>query len=374
MGSNDSFVYKVVPRATIGIAEKKGLGNPDAICDELAERVSATYSRYCFENYGVIVPSIIDGLTMDEGSSFVEFGRGEMIKPIRLYLRGTFYTQYMGKKIPYIDIAKSTIYDYLDATIPNLNARKWVRIIDGTQSYAGPEKTFAINELVANHMYVVSAHYPPTPTESGALRVEQLLSSPTYRASHPYLGTDNKVIYIQNGNSVDIEAYVSMDANRVESAEALEAYRSIVEDDIIAAVATERIRVGEIEIYSSNNPLHDPRVLTATGSSVENSNGGAIGQSRYPVYHAAKIYSVLCYRISKHIFNSERLSAAVTIISKAGRPMDSPWRTIIEIQCKQGEELVSPALKARIREIVEEETPKIEEIVKELMYSKTKSY
>ena len=369
-GSGKLIIYKTIPPAGIETIEKKGLGHPDALCDALAERVSAAYSRYCFENFGVLIPYSIDGLTMDEGETNVEFGGGVMVKPIRLYLRGSFAAQFMGKKIPYMDIAKKAIYEYLDMIVPRLEARRWVRVIDGTQAYGGPRETFAINRLAANHMYTVTAYYPPTVAESCALRIEQKLNAPIYKEQHPYIGSDNRVTVVRNGNSIDILAYVSMISECVPDNDTLRTYVEAVEKDIEAVAASDRIMVNKIDIYVSDNPLHDGRALTVTGSSIESYNGGAVGRSRYPVYHAAKIYSVVAYQISKRIFNEEKVAASVTLISKIGAPLNSPWHINVNIISDKNPNTISQPMFARAEEIVNDELGHIEEFVKTLMYGK----
>jgi S-adenosylmethionine synthetase len=365
------IIYKTVPQAGIETVEKRGLGHPDALCDALAEHVSAAFARYCFEQFGSIAHYNIEGLTMDEGESNVQFGGGEMIKPIRLHLRGSFPCQHDGKKIPYMDIAKETIYDYLKKVVPQLDAHKWVRIIDGTRAYGVARKTYDITNLVANHMYTVSATYPPYAAESCALRIEQKLNSPAYKKDHPYVGSDNKIIVVQNGNSVDIDSYVSMVSGNVADADALRSYTEVIKHDICEVAATDRVRVDEIGVYTSVNPLHDGRVMTVSGSSVESYNGCAIGRSRYPIYHAAKIYYALAYQISKRIYNEERVASAVKLTSKVGWAMESPWHTDINLLSDKGSGLISQPLLLRVEEIANEEFGHIEDIVKTLMYGKT---
>ena len=375
MSGGRIIIYKTIPPGGLETVEKKGLGHPDAICDALAERISSAYARYCYENFDhTLIPYTIDGLTMDEGESKVEFGAGEMLKPIRLYLRGNFAAQFQSKKIPYMDVAKKTIYEYLEMILPKLDTRRWLRIIDATQAYGGPRAQYKIDELVANHMYTVSATYPPSPTENCALRIEQQLNSPIYKQSHPYIGADNKIIVVQNGNKVDIASYVSMISDQVPSADDLRANTETIKEDIRLAASTDRVKVEDIDVYTSVNPLHDGRVMTVTGSSIESYNGGAVGRSRYPVYHAAKIYAVVAYQIAKRIYNEEKVAACVKLTSKVGWPMSSPWRTDINLYSNQATTNVSQQLWKKVEEIAKAEFEKIEEVVKTLMYSKTNSF
>ena len=46
------------------VVETKGKGHPDNICDTLAEKISINYSKYCLENYGVILRHMIDKLSI----------------------------------------------------------------------------------------------------------------------------------------------------------------------------------------------------------------------------------------------------------------------------------------------------------------------
>ena len=45
------------------VVETKGKGHPDNICDTLAEKISANYSKYCINKYGVILRHMIDKLS-----------------------------------------------------------------------------------------------------------------------------------------------------------------------------------------------------------------------------------------------------------------------------------------------------------------------
>lgn len=369
-GKRKLLIYKTEP-PSIETVQKRGLGHPDALCDAIAERISAAYARYCFEQFGVLIHYSIDGLSMAEGESRVEFGGGEMIKPIRLYLRGYFTAQFMNRKIPYLDIAKKVIYDYLNMVVPGLNAEKWVRVIDCTQLYGGPRGKCDLDNLIANHMYTVSAMYAKSQTENCALRIEQKLNSPIYKQFRPCVSSDNKIIVIQNGNSADIAAYVSLISEHIHDADEMRANIEAIKEDIRGAASTDRVQVDDIEVYSSIDPLHDGRALTVTGSSVESFNGCAIARSRYPVYHAAKIYTAVAHQISKRITTEENEVAVVSLTSKVGWPISAPWHVDINILNSKGNGVIPPKQSNRIGDIINEELGKIEETVKAMMYGKT---
>jgi S-adenosylmethionine synthetase len=70
------------------IAERKGLGHPDTICDALAESVSVALSRFYLERFGAILHHNVDKALLWGGVARPAFGGGEVLEPIELYLAG----------------------------------------------------------------------------------------------------------------------------------------------------------------------------------------------------------------------------------------------------------------------------------------------
>lgn len=81
------------------VVETKGKGHPDNICDTLAEKISGNYSKYCLNKYGVVLRHMIDKLSILGGGSKVQFGKGEMLSPIRILINGRFTDRYGEEKI-----------------------------------------------------------------------------------------------------------------------------------------------------------------------------------------------------------------------------------------------------------------------------------
>ena len=84
------------------------IGSVDTLCDDLAESISKEYSKYCLENFGHILPHMVDKIGLIGGLSNARFGEGEIVKPVTLLLNGRF-SKNLGKiNIPYYDIIKDT--------------------------------------------------------------------------------------------------------------------------------------------------------------------------------------------------------------------------------------------------------------------------
>ena len=120
------------------VVETKGKGHPDNICDTLAEKISSEYSKYCIEQYGVILRHMIDKLSILGGGSKVKFGGGEMTLPIKILINGRFTDRFKNKKIDYMKIVSKTIESYFLELFPMLDFKENVEIIDNTHHNEGP--------------------------------------------------------------------------------------------------------------------------------------------------------------------------------------------------------------------------------------------
>ena len=68
--------------------ERKGFGHPDTLADSLAENLSTQYSRYTLEKFGAILHHNFDKLGLLGGSSYVSFGKGYLVSPIKVLING----------------------------------------------------------------------------------------------------------------------------------------------------------------------------------------------------------------------------------------------------------------------------------------------
>jgi S-adenosylmethionine synthetase len=87
-------------KKNIEIIERKGFGHPDTLSDALAERLSANYSWYTLEKFGVILHHNFDKVGLLGGSSSVKFGDGKMVDPIRVLLNGRASLKFGVEEIP----------------------------------------------------------------------------------------------------------------------------------------------------------------------------------------------------------------------------------------------------------------------------------
>ena len=203
------------------VIETKGKGHPDNICDTLAEKISANYSKYCLEHYGVILRHMIDKLSLLGGGSKVTFGNGKIIEPIKILINGRFTNIYKTETIRYMKIVEDTIKEYLKEVFPLLNVEKDIIIIDNTHHNEGPGVVFDKNGKTKNYREnffeaasdedakkhnnyfrcndtsTTVSYYPISKLEIAVLEVEQYLNSKKIKDMYPYIGSDIKVMGIR---------------------------------------------------------------------------------------------------------------------------------------------------------------------------------
>ena len=87
---------RFIEQYPVEIVERKGIGHPDSLCDGIAERVSVEYTRWCQENLGVTLHHNFDKVQLVAGEVEVDFGKGELLKPIHVQIAGRGTPEYNG--------------------------------------------------------------------------------------------------------------------------------------------------------------------------------------------------------------------------------------------------------------------------------------
>ena len=110
----NNIVIGTLVDSTVEMAERKGIGHPDTICDKITEQISTELCRYYIEEFGAIMQYNVDKALLIGGQSKPSYGGGKIIQPISLIIAGRATSQIMDKKIPVEDIAVET-------------AKKWIQ-------------------------------------------------------------------------------------------------------------------------------------------------------------------------------------------------------------------------------------------------------
>ena len=366
---NCQYLYQ--KECTYEIVERKGIGHPDTIADDLAEELSRTYSNYTREKYGVILHHNFDKVGLMGGTAKLKFGESEIINPIRVLLNGRASYCFNSEQIDLRDMLEKTAKEFLKKRLFGININKDIRIIYEVSTGSSPgavgvesgyrnrwfaprgaEDLSELQSLNCNDTSLGVAFYFHRPVEKCVYNIEAMLNSNTVHKKYPWLGTDVKIMGCRYGSKMkftmaipQVASYVKNVDEYLENKECL--YRFILEKlyeleptyDISLEINT-RDKVGKenVDLY-----------LTATGSSIEMGDEGFVGRGnrmgglitpfrpytmegicgKNPVYHTGKMYSIAAWEISKRIYEKNKVDSNVLLIGQSGQKLQNPWNVII---------------------------------------------
>lgn len=346
--------------ARIEMAERKGIGHPDTICDEIAEHISIALSRYYLEHFGAVMHHNVDKALMVGGQSQPVYGGGKVLKPISLIIAGRATRQVGDKVVPVEEIAAETAKKWLNQHIRHLDVSKDVQITahirPGSADLVELFNRFGRGEMpLANDTSFGAGYYPLTPLEQTIIGIEELLNHPETKKQLPFIGEDIKVMGVKDG-----------DKNHYTIAAAIvDRYVSDVQDYVSKIKQTEThlrshlpLHDAALYINTADDYARESIYLTVTGASAESGDDGQVGRGnringlitpyqpmsleaaagKNPVSHVGKIYNYFAMNLSRAIVEQGFADAAqVFVVSQIGKPIDEPQILHLRLQNRQAE-------------------------------------
>ncbi len=357
----------------IEIVERKGIGHPDSICDGVAEAVSQALAREYLERVGEILHFNTDEAQLVAGESVPAFGGGEVHSPIYLLLVGRATTEYNGTRIPVEAIALTAAREYLQTAVPELDIGSDividVRFGEGSgdlqQVFTGDGTTVP----KANDTSFGVGHAPLSETERIVYEAERQLNT-EYRADHPELGTDIKIMGKRENDRIDVTVAAAMVDTYIPDMaaykEAVSGVKAVVAD--LAEQYTDR--EVSVSVNTADNFETGSIYLTVTGTSAENGDDGSVGRGnrvnglitpnrsmsmeassgKNPVNHIGKLYNLLSTEIAKAVVTEVQgiRDLRVRLLSQIGQPIDQPHVADVHVLTETGVavETVAPEIEA----------------------------
>lgn len=357
------------------IIERKGIGHPDTVADALAENTSVAYSKYTLKNFGAILHHNFDKLSVLGGKTDVTWGKGIMVKPVRVILNGRASTSFADQEIPVQDILEKEVKRYLKQLFSNVSSfdvNKDVTFQYNVSNASGPGKireskgsraflfeprkvsdVKGYDKLLNNDTSIGCGYAPLSPLENAILQLEGLLNAKDFKTKHPWLGTDIKIMGSKINDSYDVTLCLPQIAEYVNSAEEYkknnEDIKVIIMDFLVKSLKTDDIRVN---INTRDNYDKNDYYLTAIGSSIEAGDEGIVGRGnrvnglitpfrpmnlegacgKNPKYYTGKLYNVAAHQIAAAIYNMFKVQAQVFLVSQAGREIIDPWKVFVKLE------------------------------------------
>lgn len=383
--------------------ERKGLGHPDTLADSLAEHLSIQYANYTNERFGAVLHHNFDKLGLLGGSSYVSFGEGYMISPIRVLLNGRASSHFGAEEIPFRTLAEKWVKNFFKRRLPLIDVDKDLAIhfnlsdksspggISSTQDKGGKRKYWfeprnlndlpELERLVSNDTSIGVGYAPLSSLEDLVIQIEGLLTSPSYQNANPWIGTDVKIMAFRHKDQYSITICIPQIASKVFSAQEylsnLEKARADMMD------LAESRGVYDIEIFINTRDIvgKEEFYLTAIGSSIESGDEGVVGRGnringlitpqkpmsiegasgKNPVYHIGKIYYLAAQEIANKIYGELAINNEVYLISQSGRDLVDPWKVAVYID---NQDL---SKKEEVRKIIEREIPEIPKLTDRIL-------
>ena len=340
---------------TIEMAERKGIGHPDTICDEITEQISIELCNYYLKEFGAIMHHNVDKALLIGGQSEPAYNGGKVIKPISLIIAGRATSLIKGKKIPIEEITVETAKKWIRKNIRHLDVSKHVQITSkirsGSDDLVELFNRFGKGEIpLANDTSFGAGFYPTTTMEDNIISIEKLLNAPSTKNKFPFIGEDIKVMGIKEHSRNYFTIAVAMIDNYISD---LGDYIAKIES--VKEFVTSNLNLSGSTIYinTADDYQRESIYLTVTGTSAENGDDGQVGRGnringlitpyhpmsleatsgKNPVNHTGKIYNYLAMDLGRAVVENNFADyARVFIVSQIGKPINEPQ--ILHFQLK----------------------------------------
>lgn len=357
------------------VIERKGLGHPDTLSDDLGERLSIAYSKYCLENFGVILHHNFDKVGMMGGMSKVGFAEGKILSPIRVLINGRASKAFGSHKIPLEELLSNEVELFFKEKFPHIpNVKQIYRIIweistgsspgaiSSEDSYRqhwfsprGREDLSELKHLNCNDTSMGVAYYGHTALEQFVLTVEGTLNSAEYKNGRPWLGNDIKLMCSRLDSHVSLILCVPQIGIYVNSLGEYKAHTDEIKT-FIAETARKMLPEYTVDIHINMRDKFDNEAkdlyLTYTGSSIEMGDEGFVGRGnrfgglivpdrlysmegiagKNPVYHTGKMYSAMAYELSLGLYERFNVSSESLLIGMTGHDLMCPHRIYVKTE------------------------------------------
>ncbi len=370
------------------IVERKGTGHPDTICDYLAENLSRELCLWYLREYGAVMHHNVDKALLVGGVARAEFGGGEVIEPIEIYLVGRAILEKDGKRLDAHDLAVESAKRWLRENIKNLDVERHVvihtKIKPGSRDLVELFERFQKKGEVplANDTSFGVGYAPLDSLERAVFEAERFLNSEEMKKEHPEIGEDIKVMGVRIRDKFRLTIALAFVGKYIKDIQDYfqkkEEIRKKVKERVEAVISKEV----DIFINTADSRENNSVYITVTGTSAEQGDDGQVGRGnrvnglitpyrpmsleaaagKNPISHIGKIYNrvanLIAQRVVKEVEEVEE--AYCYIVSQIGKPINEPQ--VLDVSVRTKKDLKS--LEELVRKIAQEELDKMPEVWK----------
>ena len=342
------------------IAERKGLGHPDTICDALAESVSVALSRFYLESFGAILHHNVDKALLWGGVARPAFGGGEVLEPIELYLAGRATAAVKDVRVPLDKLATQAARAWLRSHLRYLDVDRHIRIhslIRPTSADLSSLFNRRVGTPLANDTSFGIGFAPLDLLERTVLSVERELNMPATKTAHPQIGEDIKVMGVRTADAIHLTVACALVGRHVASLTKYQEKKAAIGRLATAAAYAAGAAEVEVVVNAADGTSEDSVYLTVTGTSAEAGDDGQVGRGnrvnglitpyrpmsleaaagKNPVTHVGKLYNIVASRIAQAVVDRVpgAIEAQCCLVSRIGYPIDEPHVADLKVRLEE---------------------------------------
>ncbi|AGI47523.1 Archaeal S-adenosylmethionine synthetase [Thermoplasmatales archaeon BRNA1] len=352
-----------VPMRQIEIVERKGIGHPDSVADNIAETVSEALCKMYKDEIGHVLHHNTDQTEVVAGRSKSQFGGGKIIKPVYVLMdgRATTVINKKGEEIllPVESTALKGVTAMLKRDYPLLDLESDI-ILDTKLGMGSDDLTgvYKASNYLSNDTSFGVGYAPFSITDTLTFQTEQFINGKAYKKKLPEAGQDVKVMCSRVGDKITMTIACAMVDRFIEDKTA---YKSAVEQltkdvtenalDIIDKAGS-KVKL-KVEVNTGDDYKRNVLYTTVTGLSQENGDDGSVGRGnrcnglitpyrpmsmeatsgKNPITHVGKIYNVLSNKIAQDVAKKIKADAEihVRLLSQIGHTISDPLNAAIDI-------------------------------------------
>ena len=259
------------------VVERKGLGHPDTICDEIAEQLSLTLSRLYLAECGEVLHHNVDKVLLAGDASSPRFGGGAILAPIELFLAGRATASFQGKTLPVEDLAHQVAADWFSTYLPAIDAQRGLKVHNlvrpGSADLSNLFARRTRGGRLSNDSSCGVGYAPLSRLETVVYAVEKELGAASF-SDHPEIGRDIKVMGVRQREHIHLTiACALVDRSVHKLAEYVEAKATVATIAHKAAQEHGAFNVS-VRVNAADDPAAGSVYLTVTGTSAEAGDDG----------------------------------------------------------------------------------------------------
>jgi len=288
--------YNHVPieQAQVELIERKGIGHPDTLADIIAETFSNNYSKYTLGNFGIIANHYVDKVTIIGAKANVDFGKGKIVKKIKIYLFGKVTSKIGNNRINIRKLFQDTVEHIFKNIFKNSDVTKYlsyeINVHDGKGrdhpvSFYTPKSVSDLKRanlvLRSNDSVLCSGYAPYSESEKLVIEMENYLCSGKFKEKFPETGYDVKVMLARDKSGLDITICIPFIAKLTPSREYYSQELAKIKLDLMDKIHQLTRRELTLNINTKDEG-GKYAYLTVFGSAIDKGDQGVVGRgNRY---------------------------------------------------------------------------------------------